>query len=67
MSILFLKSCHVAYQVNGNDTENTMQSIILPFYIPTTHGLGQKVKIVFFLKAIMHIKLKGEKCRTLYI
>ena len=68
MSILFLKSCNVAYQINGNDAENTMQANILPFYIPTTPGLGQKVKIVVvFLKAMLHIKLKGEMLRTLYI
>ena len=43
-----------------------MQANILPFYKPTTSRWGQKVKTIYFLKEVMlHIKLKGEKCRTL--
>ena len=29
------ESCHVAYQSNGNEADNTMQANILPFFMPT--------------------------------
>ena len=30
------ESSHVAYQINGNEAENTMQANTLPYYTPTT-------------------------------
>ena len=36
-----------------------MQVNILPFYMPTTPEWDQKVKL-FFLKVILHIKLKAR-------
>ena len=44
------ESSHVAYQNNGNEAENTMQSNSLPFYKPTALGFGEKVKACFYLK-----------------
>ena len=50
-------------KLNGNIAENTMQANILPFYTPKTPRWGQ---YKFFLKMVMlHIKLKGKKCRPL--
>ena len=38
---------------------------ILPADTPSTTGLGQKVKTLFFLKVVMlHIKLKGMEHRA---
>ena len=41
-----------------------MQANILPFYTRTAPEWGQKVKIFFLLKVMLHIKLKGKNCRT---
>ena len=37
-----------------------MQANILPFYTPSTPGWGQKVKLFFLKKFMLHIKLKGK-------
>ena len=61
---LFSESSHDAYQINGNEVSNTIHANVLPFYTTTSPGWGQKVK-TFFVKVMLHIKLKGNKCRSL--
>ena len=53
----FSKSCHVAYQINLNEAENTLQVNILLFYIPMVPGWDQKGNI-FLKKVMLHYKLK---------
>ena len=38
------ESSHVAYQINKNEAENTMEATFSPFYALTIPGWGQKVK-----------------------
>ena len=61
--VFFPESSPVAYQIYRNEAENTMQANILPVYTPTTPGCGQN--ILFLKKVMLHIKLKGMKCRIL--
>ena len=44
----FSESSRVAYLINGNKAENTMQANFLPFYISTAPGRGHKAKSFFF-------------------
>ena len=46
--------------LNGNETENTMQANILPFYTPTFPRWGQKVKT--FSSEVGHVayQIKGK-------
>ena len=62
MSFFFVsENSHVAYQINGNEAENSMQAHSMPFYSPDT-WMGSK----FQNKSEEgHVKLNGKKCRTL--
>ena len=51
MSFFYSKGGKVAYKINGNKAQNTMQANILYFYTNSTPGFGQKVK-TFFLKVM---------------
>ena len=56
----FSVSYDVAYQINRNEAENTMQANSVPFYTPTTTGWGQKVKQVSESHVAYQIKRKVE-------
>ena len=65
----FLEYGDVAYQSNGNKTLNNM---LVSKHTPLILGVGQKVIVFSLLKEVMlhfklmlHIKLKGKKCKTL--
>ena len=59
---VFSESNHVACKIKGNEAETTLQTYILPFCTPTT---PDGIKTIFFWRIMLHIKLKGKKCRTL--
>ena len=61
--LIFSESCHVAYLINGNEAENTMQANSLHFYMPATPEWGQKVKTNY--EGHVAYQIKGKKCRTL--
>ena len=61
----FSESSHVAYQINEDGAQSTMQAHILSLQTPSIPGVGSKVKIFFLLKVVMlHIKLKGMELRA---
>ena len=64
-NIFFAESSHVAYQINVNGAQSTIQAPIPYLHTPSTPGVGQKVETFFLLKVVMlHMKLKGIEHRA---
>ena len=59
--IFFSENNPVAYQINMNEAENTMQANILPFYTSTTPGWGQKVTTFFSEEGHVAYQIKRKK------
>ena len=51
----FSEHSHVAYQIKGNDECNNIQAYILSLHIPSTHGVGSKVKTCCFFSESIHV------------
>ena len=50
--LFFSESGHIAYHINLNGSESTMQAHILSLHTPSTPGEGSKGQTYFLLKVV---------------